>query len=847
MSRLKKNLDVQVIIKERDVSRDVISFNGRNVFGEIDDLKLTLRNVNGEYSVGPKALKETDPIDVYVKKRKIYGGLLDEFDDNVSKNLINQGVFSRGRGQELTWKKINRVFADEYADTIAKLVAEDAGLRYIAGLIASGKTNVSYSHAGGWQALQSALSGGGGGGETGEVIGTVDPEGNVVPVKVGGAKPTIYTPVLRAEKNIRNIRTRRKTIGWLCNKYTLIGGYVWFPFDGDEWTEKSASDWLGNAVTDDIEHTKVGGYSIKSPKVGIVDAKKFRYEFAEAIDCEDDWGSINFWIFKTNDIEKTHRVRLWAPDNANRFYRDFLYKDEEWEENTIVTGSEAFWSEDGNPDWTNVTAIEFQVKANTSGDNYVWVDGLKFLSKSRIEVTAENVLSQKMYSPDPDNPIPHEEVGNDPDLRDLVRANLLASRYVSDREHGQPRLIISCDYLGDIPIRAGEWVFLDIPQRKINGYYQVHSVSHSFNRKDGYICKLEINGQKKTPTRFFGDVEARLREVERIGASAYTSGGGVAVGGVSGGDMYKSVYDTDGDGIVDDSESLEGSTKLQVQDHTPKTHAPSHESAGGDQVNHDNLLGFVAAEHVSLPNIIANVLSDHNKAVHDALGIDAATLEGSTKVQVQDHAPKAHTHVEVDITDLDHDALKIKGKVVDDTGIADGRVLVYRTASGDLKYEDQGGAGGAAIWTLQEKKIFSAEASKTFSSLPTKDLWLLIWVGYAAGNDYYQMRMNGDSGNKYNQRHLTGNNIAQLTGQNRFKILECRQSYDVMYILIGGKRRTSAKDAVPVTLLGSSGIRQQALQLTNGWYEAGADVISSIELYSGQNLTGAAALYYLDW
>lgn len=40
---------------------------------------------------------------------------------------------------------------------------------------------------------------------------------------------------------------------------------------------------------------------------------------------------------------------------------------------------------------------------------------------------------------------------------------------------------------------------------------------------------------------------------------------------------------------------------------------------------------------------IADVLTDHNKAVHDALNIDAATLETSTKAQVQDHTPKAHT------------------------------------------------------------------------------------------------------------------------------------------------------------------------------------------------------------
>jgi len=38
------------------------------------------------------------------------------------------------------------------------------------------------------------------------------------------------------------------------------------------------------------------------------------------------------------------------------------------------------------------------------------------------------------------------------------------------------------------------------------------------------------------------------------------------------GDMLKSVYDTNANNIVDNSEKLEGSTKAQVQDHTPKAH-----------------------------------------------------------------------------------------------------------------------------------------------------------------------------------------------------------------------------------------------------------------------------------
>ena len=50
-------------------------------------------------------------------------------------------------------------------------------------------------------------------------------------------------------------------------------------------------------------------------------------------------------------------------------------------------------------------------------------------------------------------------------------------------------------------------------------------------------------------------------------------GGGGSTGG--GGDMTKAVYDTNDDGIVDNSEKLEGSTKAEVQNHAPQAHTHS--------------------------------------------------------------------------------------------------------------------------------------------------------------------------------------------------------------------------------------------------------------------------------
>jgi len=96
----------------------------------------------------------------------------------------------------------------------------------------------------------------------------------------------------------------------------------------------------------------------------------------------------------------------------------------------------------------------------------------------------------------------------------------------------------------------------------------------------------------------------------------------------------------------------------------PAAHAASHLAPGGaDQVDHDQLLNFVAAEHLSLPNTIAAVLTDHNKAAHDALNIDADTVDGEhaaaivTNARVKAHFPDTIANVLSDHNLAAHTAL----------------------------------------------------------------------------------------------------------------------------------------------------------------------------------------------
>lgn len=83
--------------------------------------------------------------------------------------------------------------------------------------------------------------------------------------------------------------------------------------------------------------------------------------------------------------------------------------------------------------------------------------------------------------------------------------------------------------------------------------------------------------------------------------------------------------------------------------HHPKLHASTHNNGQPDVVNHDSLAGFVGAEHLSLPNSMANVInSGHTKAMHTGLGLmpyTGGTFTGvvlmTAKLEAADHGTYA--------------------------------------------------------------------------------------------------------------------------------------------------------------------------------------------------------------
>ena len=98
------------------------------------------------------------------------------------------------------------------------------------------------------------------------------------------------------------------------------------------------------------------------------------------------------------------------------------------------------------------------------------------------------------------------------------------------------------------------------------------------------------------------------------------------------------------------------------------------------------LLGAVKFKEGS--NIQITRLDVDNALQITSLG---AMIEHGNEYHSPDFSAVGHLHVEADITDLVHDALKIKGKTVDDSGIGDTKVLAYDAGSDKIVYQAAGG------------------------------------------------------------------------------------------------------------------------------------------------------------
>lgn len=184
-------------------------------------------------------------------------------------------------------------------------------------------------------------------------------------------------------------------------------------------------------------------------------------------------------------------------------------------------------------------------------------------------------------------------------------------------------------------------------------------------------------------------------------------------------------------------------------------HAPTHQDGGSDEINVGGLSGDLADPQDP---------KGHGTSHQDG-GSDEINVAGLSGELADPQPPKTHASShqnggsdEISVAGLsgvladEQDAGKIKGVDVDNSAIGDGKVMVYRTASGDLEYETQAGGGG----TDEKVKVSSDDttADHLINKLTNAGPITLteisgggnedLQIGYARGNVKWVTKSGGD-------------------------------------------------------------------------------------------------------
>jgi len=198
-----------------------------------------------------------------------------------------------------------------------------------------------------------------------------------------------------------------------------------------------------------------------------------------------------------------------------------------------------------------------------------------------------------------------------------------------------------------------------------------------------------IRAFEKTPAEWFALLNKKIDKI-KYGFSRIEMAPGLGVGV---GDMQKSVYDTDGDGVVDNSEKLEGNTLTQVRDHAPKAHASSHEEGGSDALTPAN----IGANWDKLVNKPSTFPPSAHASDHENGGADEIDVTGLSGELADPQPPKAHAASHKDGGDDELDASELAGALGTAGQVlkTDGAAANWKDDIGSITLEING--GGSAI------------------------------------------------------------------------------------------------------------------------------------------------------
>jgi len=256
------------------------------------------------------------------------------------------------------------------------------------------------------------------------------------------------------------------------------------PSDGDLWTLDDLNNWVADWGTKSEETTlkKVGTNSLlmtsaaSGPESGGHEftIKRSLSGLVSGVG-KDMYQTLNFWHYQI--AQSYNKVRLYAPNLANRFEADLGNTHYTWQWKSFQLGQNqeydadknpnAPWMKTGSPNWTNLTYVVFHSRANQ--EIYGYKDNLYF-GHGRFRAIVEDSASQTNYGI-------HEAI--------LIDDNLLTDSQCESRgktvisQNKDPTLQIELTVKGILEPKIGDRVALTIPAENISAQsFDILSIEH---------------------------------------------------------------------------------------------------------------------------------------------------------------------------------------------------------------------------------------------------------------------------------------------------------------------------------------------------------------------------------
>ena len=399
-----------------------------------------------------------------------------------------------------------------------------------------------------------------------------------------------------------------KNIHRIRNKITVYGNASGDgrcePSNKDEWTVDDIANWIqDNGVwTADTGTVKVGSNSLKGDTNGTANAKCHR-NFSTPFSAVGNRGykTLNFYAMVSTANILFQRVRLYAPDANNHFHMDIAYPigSTLWHFRQFQLGPNGGWESYGNPDWSNIQGIEFDIGYTVPVSYPNFFDGLYF-GGGRYRATREDSASQTQYGL-------REKVETDEELYSDAECDYRAKALLDFLKGPIETLKVRSEVIdyGTTPILAGDKIHVTIPNENIDADYRIISAEYKASGGDQTLeVELELAKEPQLLADFIYGFRKAIQKLDKYKASS--SAGGVSSGGSGGGGGG-------GGGMAQHANEYHDPDMAFQSDFA--SHKTRHENGGADEINVAGLSGELADPQPPK----AHTLASHSSKNHSEL------------------------------------------------------------------------------------------------------------------------------------------------------------------------------------------------------------------------------------